>query len=287
MSSSRAPSWRPCSAIWRAIARERRRRSATPRAQARGLVVLPELCTTGYAFADESQVRELGEPADGPTVSRWQELAATLEIVIVGGFCECGGGAPPRNSAAIVDADGTVSIYRKAHLWDREQLLFVAGDRPAPVVPTAIGRLGVAVCYDAFFPEAMRTLALAGADVIAVPMNSPVVEPPGRTRPLAVEIVLALAASNANRVFVAQADRIGAERGIEWAGASVICDPDGRRAAGPVSDLERPAMLTAACDLGQARDKRLGHPQRRVRRSPAGPLPRCGDDNLKPRRPVN
>ena len=221
------------------------------------LVVLPELCTTGYAFADESQARELGEPADGPTVTRWRELAAALRIVIVGGFCECDGG-PPRNSAAIVDADGGLTVYRKTHLWDREQLLFVAGDTPPPVVATAAGRVGVAVCYDAFFPEVMRALALAGAELIAVPMNSPVMDPPGRTQPLAVEVVQALAAAGANRVFVVQADRTGRERGIEWAGASVICDPDGRLLAGPVADFERPALLTATCDLALARDKRLG-----------------------------
>jgi len=243
------------------LARNRARTQEAIRAAADAgarLVVLPELCTTGYAFADESQVRELGEPADGPTVTGWRELAAALGLVIVGGFCECDHGGLPHNSAAIIDADGALTAYRKAHLWDREQLLFVAGDEPAPVVATAGGRVGVAVCYDAFFPEAMRSLALAGADLIAVPMNSPVIEPPGRTRPLPVEIVLALAAANANRVFVAQADRIGAERGIEWAGASVICDPDGRLLAGPVADLERPAMLTATCDLDAARDKRLG-----------------------------
>jgi predicted amidohydrolase len=188
----------------------------------------------------------------------WRELAASLGLVIVGGFCECDDGGLPRNSAAIIDVDGTLTIYRKAHLWDREQLLFVAGSEAPPVVVTAVGRIGVAVCYDAFFPEVMRSLALAGADLIAVPMNSPVIEPPGRTQPLPVEIVLALAAANANRVFVAQADRIGSERGIEWAGASVICDPDGRLLAGPVADLERPAMLTATCDPDAARDKRLG-----------------------------
>jgi predicted amidohydrolase len=217
------------------------------------LVVLPELCTTGYAFADESEARELAEPADGPTLAEWRALAAGHRVVIVGGFCELDTKGATRNSALIVDPDGSSRVYRKTHLWDREQLTFVAGTEPPPVIDTSAGRVGVAICYDAFFPEVMRSLALAGAAVIAVPMNSPIVDAP--TEPLAVEVVLALAAAHVNRVFVAQADRAGTERGIRWANASVICDPDGLLLAGPVTG---PALLSAACDLERARDKALG-----------------------------
>ena len=217
------------------------------------LVVLPELCTTGYAFADESEACELGEPADGPTLEHWRALAAAHRLVIVGGFCELDPEGVPRNSALLVDQDGTSRLYRKTHLWDREQLMFVAGVEAPPVVDTTAGRVGIAICYDAFFPEVMRGLALAGADVIAVPMNSPLTGP--STEPLAVEIVLALASANVNRVYVAQADRTGPERGIQWANASAICDPDGRLLAGPV---DGPALLSAVCDPEQARAKALG-----------------------------
>ena len=121
------------------------------------------------------------------------------------------------------------------------------------MVKTTAGRVGLAICYDAFFPEVMRALALGGAELIAVPMNSPVLDPP--TGPLAIEVVLALAAAHVNRVFVAQADRAGRERGIEWAQASVICDPGGNMLAGPPAG---PALLQASCDLTVARDKSLG-----------------------------
>ena len=215
--------------------------------------MLPELCITGYAFTDESEARELGEPADGPTLAQWRALAADHHVVIVGGFCELDAERAPRNSALIVDHDGCSRVYRKAHLWDREQLMFVAGTEPPPVIETSAGRVGIAICYDAFFPEVMRGLALAGADVIAVPMNSPLLDPPAE--PLAVEVVLALAAAHVNRVYVAQADRSGPERGIAWANASVICDPDGRLLAGPVTGT---AVLCATCDLQRARDKALG-----------------------------
>lgn len=220
------------------------------------LIVLPELCTTGYAFADRAEALHCSEPADGPTVSGWRELCRELEVTVVAGFCEHGPDGIPRNSAAVVNADGSLTVYRKTHLWDREPLLFEAGTEPAPVVDTAAGRVGVAICYDAFFPEVMRGLAGAGADVIAVPMNSPVPDPP--LPPQAVpssEIVLALAAATVNRVYVAQADRSGPERGIVWAQASAICDPDGLLLAGPIDGT---GVLHARCDLRRARDKTLG-----------------------------
>ena len=217
------------------------------------LIVLPELCTTGYAFTDESEARELGEPADGPTLAQWRALASAHQLVIVGGFCELDAEGVPRNSALLVDRDGTSRVYRKTHLWDREQLIFVAGAEPPAVIHTSVGRVGIAICYDAFFPEVMRGLALAGAELIAVPMSSPITAP--QTEPLAVEVVLALASAQVNRVYVAQADRAGSERGIGWANASAICDPDGRLIAGPVHG---PALLGAACDLERARDKALG-----------------------------
>jgi predicted amidohydrolase len=217
------------------------------------LVVLPELCITGYAFADESEACELGEPADGPTLEQWRALAAAHRLAIVGGFCELDADGVPRNSALLVDHDGTSRVYRKSHLWDREQLLFVAGTEPPPVIGTSAGRIGIAICYDAFFPEVMRGLALAGADIIAVPMNSPLMGQP--SEPLAAEVVLALASAQINRVYVAQADRAGPERGIRWANASAICDPDGRLLAGPE---EGTTVLHAVCDLERARDKAVG-----------------------------
>jgi 5-aminopentanamidase len=220
------------------------------------LVVLPELCTTGYALADRAEALAYAEPADGPTVSEWRELCRELEITLVAGFCERDADAIPRNSAAVVDADGSLTVYRKSHLWDREPLLFGAGGSPAPVVQTAAGRVGVAICYDAFFPEVMRGLAGAGADAIAVPMNSPVPDPPLPSQAVPPsEIVLALGAATVNRVYVAQADRSGVERGIVWSQASAICDPDGVLLAGPIEGV---GVLRASCDLRRARDKTLG-----------------------------
>jgi predicted amidohydrolase len=237
----------------------RRRAAAAIREAARtgaDLIVLPELCTTGYAFTGRDEALEYSESEDGPSVSEWRELASELRITIVAGFCERGRDGAPRNSAALADADGACTIYRKTHLWDREQTTFIAGNAPSPVLDTAAGRVGVAICYDAFFPEVMRGLALAGADLITVPMNSPVPTPPPPPHAAPTsEIVLALAAATVNRVYVVQADRSGPERGITWAQASAICDPDGLLVAGPIAGA---GLLQARCDLGRARDKTLG-----------------------------
>lgn len=229
--------------------------AAVARAAAAGasLVVLPELCTSGYVFADAAEARRLAEPVDGPTVDGWRELAAREQLVIVGGLCELDRDGALRNSAVVIDKGELCAVHRKAHLWDREQLFFKAGDCAPPVVQTGFGRVGVAVCYDAFFPEVMRMLALAGADVITVPMNSPLFGLP--LEPLAADVVLASAAAQVSRVVVAQADRSGTERGVEWSGASVIVDIDGRVLTQPARGE---ALILARVDLARARDKAFG-----------------------------
>ena len=77
---------------------------------------------------------------------------------MVGGFCELGEDGRLYNSAAVVDATGVLGVYRKIHLWDREKLFFGPGHAAAPVVATRVGRIGVAVCYDLFFPELAAVL---------------------------------------------------------------------------------------------------------------------------------
>jgi predicted amidohydrolase len=113
------------------------------------------------------------------------------------------------------------------------------------VVETPFGRIGAAVCYDYDFPELTRGLALAKADLIAVPANLPLCPRPEGERP--VEIALAQATAHTT----------GLERGVEWTGASCIVDPDGWLAAGPVDGYDM-GILNADCDLGLARNKAWG-----------------------------
>jgi predicted amidohydrolase len=218
------------------------------------IVVLPELTSSGYAFTDQREARCFAESANGPTVRSWAALAAELDIVVVGGFCERGADGRLYNSAVLVDASGVRAIHRKAHLWDREKLLFAPGDRPPPVVFTAYGRLAMMVCYDLEFPEYVRQVAVAGADLLCAPTNWPAFPRPADERPMEVVRVQALAATN--RIFIAAADRAGEEREVRWVGASVIVDPDGWPLAGPLGGPQAGVAL-ASCHLECARDKRL------------------------------
>ena len=219
--------------------------------------LLPELMSSGYVFDSVEEARSCAEAPDGPTVSQWAADAADYGIVIVAGFAELGEDGALYNSAAVVGPEGLLAVYRKTHLWDREKLWFTQGSEPPPVVETPFGRIGVAICYDLYFPELTRGLVLAGADVIVVPANLPLFPRPKDERP--VEIALAQATAHVNKVWVALCDRSGAERerGVHWTGASCIVDPDGWLAAGPV-DGYGAGIISAECDCGRARDKAWG-----------------------------
>jgi predicted amidohydrolase len=219
------------------------------------IVVLPELMSSGYVFESVEEARSYAEPADGPTVSLWAEGAADYAMVVVGGFAELGEDGALYNSAAVVGPDGLIDVYRKTHLWDREKLWFTPGSEPPRVVATAFGRIGVAICYDLYFPEVTRRLALGGADLIAVPANLPHLPRPEGERP--VEIAVAQATAHMSKVWVALCDRARPERGVEWTGASCIVDPDGWLAAGPVADYGI-ELLHAEADFTRSRDKAWG-----------------------------
>ena len=136
------------------------------------VIVLPELTTTGY-YLELPEAADLAEDAAGASVTAWIEALAGSTAVLVGGFCERGSDGNVYNSAAMVSSDGLLSVYRKTHLWAREPRLFTPGGQPPPVVDTCWGPIGMAICYDLFFPEVTRGLALGGAWLLAVPTNSP------------------------------------------------------------------------------------------------------------------
>jgi predicted amidohydrolase len=214
------------------------------------IVVLPELMTSGYVFRSEDEARTLAvRPGDG-ALDAWSEAAGS-DAVVIGGFAELGDDGSIYNSAVVVDDSGILAHYRKAHLWLDEPEIFALGDEPPPVVDTKAGRIGLAICYDLFFPEITRDLAHAGAEIITAPTCSPVLSDDTTNADIGVAVVRAMA--HVNRVFIAVCDRCGPERGYTWAGRSVIVDPDGRVMSGPPGD--RPEMLLADCDLSLAHDK--------------------------------
>ena len=219
------------------------------------LVVLPELCDSGYVFTGAAEARALASTvASSAALREWQALAGRYGLTIVGGFCELGADGLVYNSAAVVGPDGILAVYRKAHLWDAEKLVFTPGDAPPPVVDLPFGRVGLMICYDLEFPEWVRLPALAGADLIAAPVNWPAMPVPVGERPC--DVVRVQADACVNGVFIAVADRCRAERGVSWVGGTVIVGPDGYPLAGPVTS-DDPAVLVASCDLARARNKQV------------------------------
>ena len=135
------------------------------------LVVLPELANSGCDLGSSERALALAEEIPGgPTIRAWREAAEASGVCVVGGLLEREGDTL-HNSAVLLDP-GVVGRYRKTHLWDREKRLYEPG-RELPVFDTSLGGIGLLICYDAWFPEAVRTLALKGAQVICIPSNAP------------------------------------------------------------------------------------------------------------------
>jgi len=233
------------------------------------IVLVPELVNSGYVFTSVDEARASATSVDGELLAGWAREAARGDAVVVGGFCERAPDGRLHNSSALVDGDGVRAVYRKLHLWGEEPRWFAAGDQPAPVVQTPHGAVGLGVCYDIEFPELTRGLALAGAELIALPANWPREAPPSGAAdhptppsPLAPgepPILRSLAATTAylSKVYVAVCDRCGTERRLEFEGGSVIAGPDGWLRAGPVADRGVDTLI-AECDLAAARQKRSG-----------------------------
>ena len=186
------------------------------------LLVLPELCTTGYQFADRKELVDLAEPANGNFVGVLAELAETASGVIVAGFAERDGD-DLYNAACTVTPSGDRHVYRKVHLFDREKELFKQGDTPFRSIHVGWDvPLGVMICFDWIFPEAMRALALDGARIVAHPANL--------VMPYCQRAMFARAVEN--RSFVITANRFGTEvRGglgpLVFTGGSQVMSPDG------------------------------------------------------------
>ena len=196
---------------------------AARRAAAGGaaLLVAPELALTGYALGD--RVPEAAEPADGPSARRLAAVAARHGIALAYGYPErAGDGAAVHNSLSLVGPDGTrAAHYRKTHLYgpyEREH--YVPGDRLVVQAGLLGLRLGLLVCYDVEFPEAVRAHALAGTDLLLVPtaLMSPY-ETVART--------LVPARAVESQLYVAYANRAGPEGEFDFTGLSCLAAPDG------------------------------------------------------------
>ncbi|WKZ33642.1 MAG: nitrilase-related carbon-nitrogen hydrolase [Thermodesulfobacteriota bacterium] len=186
------------------------------------LVVLPELFSTGYQFRSRKELLELAEEVPGGyAVRRLADAAKSKGAYVVAGLAERSG-KKAYNSAVLVGPRGHIGTYRKAHLFWDEKKMFTKGDTPFAVYRAGKARVGMMVCFDWIFPEAARTLALMGADIICHPSNL--------VLPYCPEAMITR--SIENRVFTITANRVGAEERVEgkslrFIGSSQITSPAG------------------------------------------------------------
>ncbi|WP_082818111.1 nitrilase family protein [Variovorax boronicumulans] len=224
------------------------------------LIVLPELATTGYCFNGRAEAFAHAEPVPhGPTVQGWVTFAAKHGVYLVGCLAEQDG-MQLFDTAVLVGPEGYIGRYRKTHLWNNEKLWFTPGNEGYPVFETKIGRIGLLVCWDIWFPEVPRIVAQQGADIICVPTGWVWTPPPlYDASGVCMAAYLTMTAAHANNVFIATADRVGQERGTGFMGNSLIAGTNGwpmGRIAGP----EEETILYADVDLGAARSAPIWTP---------------------------
>jgi predicted amidohydrolase len=134
------------------------------------LIVLPELFATGYAFTSKEEVAKLSESVEDVTSKFLIELSNDTGAIIVAGFAEKDHNTI-YNSSMVVHDNHVIGTYRKVHLYFKEKLWFTPGDKPPGVFEINEEKIGVMICFDWFFPETIRTIALQGASIIAHPAN--------------------------------------------------------------------------------------------------------------------
>lgn len=210
------------------------------------LLVLPELCNSGYNFEFRQQAWETAEEIEGSHFLEFlRALCQRLDCHLVTGFNERDG-EHLYNSAVLLNPWGYVGRYRKLHLFLNEKDYFRPGDEGLPVFDVGLCRVGILVCFDWIFPEAWRVLALKGADVVCHPSN--LVLPGLAQRAVPVHAVT-------NRVYVVTANRIGSEGELTFTGASTIASPKGEVLAQASPDGEEVALVEV--DVALARDKQI------------------------------
>jgi len=214
------------------------------------LIVLPELCASGYQFLSKQEAITLSESVpDGPTTQRLIDLAKRRRMVIVAGLAERAGAAC-YNSAVAVGPSGFIGCYRKTHLFFEETLFFTPGDTGFQVWDIGPAKIGVMICFDWYYPEAARTLALKGAEIICHPSNLVLQNCPDSMPVRCLE----------NRVFAITSNRTGSEaRGgkeqLTFIGNSEVVTPRGailHRAPGDQEEL-----YIVEIDPADARNKAL------------------------------
>jgi predicted amidohydrolase len=213
------------------------------------LLVFPELAVSGYEFPTRADLFAAAETfGDGPTSLAASDIARSLGCTMVIGYPERAGDRV-FNACLLATPGGLLANYRKIHLFGRETARFDPGDAPPVVADTPVGRVGMMICFDWFFPETARILALAGARILAHPSN------------LVLDLCqrAMFARSVENRVFSITANRCGHEERdggrLVFTGRSQVLDPRGvlRVAAPEHGDC----LGVVEVDPAEADDKRV------------------------------
>lgn len=203
----------------------------------------------------------LAEPVPGPLTAAFAERAKRHDLVVVLNLYERDG-AHAYDCSPVIDADGrllgrTRMIHITEYACFHEQGYYTPGDTGAPVYDTRAGRIGVAICYDRHYPEYMRALAVAGADLVVVPQAGSVGEWPDGLYEAEMRV-----AAFQNGYYVALCNRVGREECLTFGGESFVCTPDGQviaRAPAMADTILYADIDTAENDKSHARQLFLRH----------------------------
>jgi len=237
------------------------------------VVCLQELFRSPYfCQREDAATFDLAEPIPGPSTDALGRVAAARGVVVIAPLFERRAEGVFHNSAAVIDADGSIAgVYRKMHIPDDplyyEKYYFSPGDAGFRSFATRAGQVGALVCWDQWFPEAARLTALRGAEILfyptAIGWHPSEKAQHGAAQHGAWETIQRSHAI-ANGVFVAAVNRVGVEGGLEFWGASFVCDPFGRVLARASHDREE--VMVVDCDRALIGETRRNWPFLRDRR---------------------
>jgi len=213
------------------------------------LYILPEMSYSGYQVVSKEEAENLADKADSGNIMRFAEWSKAHGSAVILGFPEAAEDGKIYNSSIFITPEGDRHIYRKSHLFYKEKIYYAPGNTGFFVNEWHGVKIGQAICFDWYFSESFRTLALLGADLIAHCTN--IVMPYFQRA--------AFARAIENKVYIATSNRIGTEERdgekLVYTGESVIVDPLGNYLVDAPSD--KTGVFTAEIDTALSRNKKL------------------------------
>ncbi|MCX7984665.1 MAG: carbon-nitrogen hydrolase [Bacteroidetes bacterium] len=237
------------------------------------IVCLQELFSTLYfCVTEDYEPFRLAEPVPGPTTERLQAVAKEYNVVLIASLFEKRAEGLYHNTAAVIDADGTYrGKYRKMHIPDDpsfyEKFYFIPGDLGFPVFQTRVGRIGVLICWDQWFPEAARIAALKGAEILFYPTAIGWADGERedvKTKQADAWQTIQRAHAIANGIPIVAVNRVGHEGNLTFWGQSFVADTFGEILYKSPCDQEDIAIVTI--DLDRTQSTRVHWPFFRDRR---------------------